>query len=348
MQGYHGLVKTLVDNIYYYQDELGSTSHVADANGALLEYYKYDLYGKPTYFDANGNQLTTSTSNYSVEVLGNGGSRWMPETGLYDDRNRFMSPDIGRFLQPDPSGFKGDASNLYRYCANDWANRTDPMGLQDISQNIINEEIMNGFGAITIGTQSYALQKVQQAQKSQQSQNPQQRFRMRGPHDQTKDPGPAIGTMPKSADHETPQQLGQQGVKWAEEMFKKTHGDLYGYNFYRMDGSLVWGRSWPGSSGGAVPQDTEPYPWPVNGNGSFAAFVANGHLHLKPDQDHPNRGTGFSGLDERLSRGLIPGHEGAGTGPVLKRSNFNSNYYDEIDNGVRRVIDEEGNVVHRP
>lgn len=36
---------------------------------------------------------------------------------------------MGRFLQPDPIGFKGDASNLYRYCGNDWANKTDPMGL---------------------------------------------------------------------------------------------------------------------------------------------------------------------------------------------------------------------------
>jgi hypothetical protein len=27
VQGYHGLVKTLVDNIYYYQDELGSTAY---------------------------------------------------------------------------------------------------------------------------------------------------------------------------------------------------------------------------------------------------------------------------------------------------------------------------------
>ncbi len=53
----------------------------------------------------------------------------MPEIGLYDDRNRFMSPELGRFIQPDPIGFKGDASNLYRYCGNDWANRTDPMGL---------------------------------------------------------------------------------------------------------------------------------------------------------------------------------------------------------------------------
>jgi hypothetical protein len=40
-----------------------------------------------------------------------------------------MSPDLGRFLQPDPIGFKGDASNLYRYCGNDWANKTDPTGL---------------------------------------------------------------------------------------------------------------------------------------------------------------------------------------------------------------------------
>jgi RHS repeat-associated protein len=54
---------------------------------------------------------------------------------LYDDRNRFMSPDLGRFLQPDPIGFKGDASNLYRYYGNDWANKTDPMGLFEVSSN---------------------------------------------------------------------------------------------------------------------------------------------------------------------------------------------------------------------
>jgi RHS repeat-associated protein len=41
-----------------------------------------------------------------------------PELGLYDLRNRFYSPDIGRFLQPDPIGFRGDRTNLYRYCRN--------------------------------------------------------------------------------------------------------------------------------------------------------------------------------------------------------------------------------------
>jgi RHS repeat-associated protein len=131
VQGYHGLVKTMVSNVYYYQDELGSTSHVANAAGELVEYYKYDLYGKPQYFNAQGVQLIASA--YNVRDL-HGGARYVAEVGLYDDRNRFMSPDLGRFLQPDPIGFKGDASNLYRYVGNDWANRTDPMGLDSISE----------------------------------------------------------------------------------------------------------------------------------------------------------------------------------------------------------------------
>jgi RHS repeat-associated protein len=105
-------VKTFVGTVvYYYQDELGSTSHIASSTGSLLEYYKYDLYGKPKFFDALNNEL--STTSYSVKDLFTG-QRWVSEIGLYDDRNRFMSPDLGRFLQPDPIGFKGDASNLYR------------------------------------------------------------------------------------------------------------------------------------------------------------------------------------------------------------------------------------------
>lgn len=128
LQGAHGPVKSLLNNVYYYQDSLGSTSHVADATGHLLEYYKYDLYGKPTLWAPN-NPQPLSASNWGVNDLFSG-ERWIPALGLYDLRNRYYSPDLGRFLQPDPIGFNGDASNLYRYCGNDWANRVDPMGLQ--------------------------------------------------------------------------------------------------------------------------------------------------------------------------------------------------------------------------
>lgn len=135
VHGYHGLVKTLTDNIYYYQDELGSTSHVASSSGQLLESYKYDLYGKPAYFSPTSQPL--NSSNYAVKDLFTG-QRWINELALYDDRNRFMSPALGRFIQPDPIGFKGDASSLYRYCGNDWANRTDPMGTDSTEKTSAN------------------------------------------------------------------------------------------------------------------------------------------------------------------------------------------------------------------
>src|SRR5205814_732203 len=94
VQGYHGLVKTLVSNIYYYQDELGSTSHVAGGTGALIESYQYDLYGKPRVYNSGGTYQPNATP--LAKDLGNGGARWITEIGLYDDRNRFMSPDLGR------------------------------------------------------------------------------------------------------------------------------------------------------------------------------------------------------------------------------------------------------------
>ena len=71
--------------------------------------------------------LEHSTSNYSVRHLFTG-QQWYGELGLYDLRNRFYSPDIGRFLQPDPIWFNGDPTNLYRYCGNNPVNHSDPNG----------------------------------------------------------------------------------------------------------------------------------------------------------------------------------------------------------------------------
>ena len=126
LYGPSGLVKNLVTNNYYYQDGSGSTSHLADGSGALLEWYRYDLQGTPVFYDAMNNQL--SASSYSVRHLFTG-QQWYSELGLYDLRNRFYSPDIGRFLQPDPIGFGGDPTNLYRYCTNNPNKGADPMGL---------------------------------------------------------------------------------------------------------------------------------------------------------------------------------------------------------------------------
>jgi RHS repeat-associated protein len=111
---------------YFYQDGSGSTSHLADSNGVLKEWYRYDLQGNPFFYNGNDQQINNSA--FGVRHLFTG-QQWYSEVGLYDLRNRFYSPDIGRFLQPDPIGHRG-GSNLYRYCRNNPVTKWDPSGLQ--------------------------------------------------------------------------------------------------------------------------------------------------------------------------------------------------------------------------
>ena len=102
---------------YYYQDGRGNTSQLTNqSSGQQIESYTYDLNGTPSTTSTVGNRFLFSGREYYQEV------------GLYNYRNRFYSPELGRFLQPDPIGFAGDPANLYRYCGNNPANLSDPMG----------------------------------------------------------------------------------------------------------------------------------------------------------------------------------------------------------------------------
>jgi RHS repeat-associated protein len=126
--GAGGLVKLLTSSssFYYYQDTSGCTSHLADSTGHLVEWYRYDLQGTPIFYNSSNSQI--SASFYGIRHLFTG-QQWYGDIGLYDLRNRFYSPDIGRFLQADPIGFDGDATNLYRYCGNNPLSYADPFGL---------------------------------------------------------------------------------------------------------------------------------------------------------------------------------------------------------------------------
>jgi RHS repeat-associated protein len=57
------------------------------------------------------------------------GREFLKEANLYDYRNRVYSPDLGRFLQPDPIRFSAGDGNLYRYVGNNPINYTDSLGL---------------------------------------------------------------------------------------------------------------------------------------------------------------------------------------------------------------------------
>ena len=56
------------------------------------------------------------------------GQYYDAETGLHYNRFRYYSPDIGRYIRPDPIGQAGGL-NLYAYVENDPINRDDPLGL---------------------------------------------------------------------------------------------------------------------------------------------------------------------------------------------------------------------------
>jgi RHS repeat-associated protein len=83
-----------------FKDASGSTTHVADADtGQLNEWYRYDLDGNPLIYAPDGTSRTASA--YDIRHLFTG-QQCYNDLGLYDLRNRFYSPDIGRLLHPDP------------------------------------------------------------------------------------------------------------------------------------------------------------------------------------------------------------------------------------------------------
>ncbi len=113
-------------NTYFYQqDALGNVTSLTDGTGAIVESYTYDTFGEPKIKDGSGTIISTPTQPFLFT-----GREFDVETGLYHYRTRAYSPDLGRFIQPDSIGFWGRDLNLYRYVANDPANRIDPEGLQ--------------------------------------------------------------------------------------------------------------------------------------------------------------------------------------------------------------------------
>lgn len=112
--------------VYFHQDALGSTIALTDANGSVIERYKYDVFGAPRFFDSTG--ATLSSSGYNNRFLFTG-REYYQTVGVYDYRNRFYSPALGRFLQTDPLRFGARDIDLYRYAGNNPISRLDPAGL---------------------------------------------------------------------------------------------------------------------------------------------------------------------------------------------------------------------------
>jgi RHS repeat-associated protein len=92
---------------FIFSDHLGSPALVEDDNGKAVWQARLDPYGKAHI-----------QSKAAIEMpLRFPGHYFDPETGLHYNRFRYYSPELGRYLQPDPLGVAGGV-NLYAYTHN--------------------------------------------------------------------------------------------------------------------------------------------------------------------------------------------------------------------------------------
>jgi RHS repeat-associated protein len=130
----------------YLTDRLGSVrDEVQASTGSLLTHVD---------FGGFGGVLTVGGGWY-----GDAG-RWTgrvqdPDTGLQQDRMRWLQLSTGKWLNPDPWGFGAGDANLYRYAGNNATNATDPTGLKESGWSFSN--VLDSMAILPIVAATWAL-----------------------------------------------------------------------------------------------------------------------------------------------------------------------------------------------
>jgi RHS repeat-associated protein len=120
---------------FFQQDHQGSVTHLTSTTGAILEYYRYDVFGAPSIYAPNGSGRSSSIYDNRFlfagrEYAATYRSTYIPTFKFYEYRARAYHPGLGRFMSEDPKLFDPGDYNLFRYCHNDPVDFTDPMGLE--------------------------------------------------------------------------------------------------------------------------------------------------------------------------------------------------------------------------
>ena len=103
----------------------------------VVERYRYDAYGVPTFLDASFNVLSASAFDWETLYAG---YRYDSTTGLYHVRYRTYHPSLGRWMQRDPLATTETVRNRYEYAVSSPVSGFDPSGLVVILVHGVNTE----------------------------------------------------------------------------------------------------------------------------------------------------------------------------------------------------------------
>jgi RHS repeat-associated protein len=123
-----------ISDYYFVQGSNYNIEAMLNSSGNVVETYSLSPYGETRIFDASGTDITATGSAISNTYFFQG-RHLDSESGLYYFRNRYYSPDLGRFISRDPIGYAAGDINLYRFVGNGPYGGLDPMGLKVLLTN---------------------------------------------------------------------------------------------------------------------------------------------------------------------------------------------------------------------
>jgi RHS repeat-associated protein len=118
-------------------DLTGSVRGLLDAAGGVTDTYTLEAFGK---------QRASAGTTPNPYRFGGAWGYINGVSGLQQLGARFYWPEIGRFIQQDPSG---DGMNWYAYAGNNPVTGVDPRGLYDILLPYIEADVATPWGGIT-------------------------------------------------------------------------------------------------------------------------------------------------------------------------------------------------------
>ena len=150
---------------YYFRKNIqGDVVAIYDTEGDIVANYVYDAWGNHKIYDANNNEVTSTTHVGFINPIRYRGYYFDVETNLYYLQTRYYDPETGRFLNSDAIEYLAPEQlgglNLYAYCNNNPVMFCDRNGNEGVAMKILFVVAMTLVGAFVgalIGAIDYSV-----------------------------------------------------------------------------------------------------------------------------------------------------------------------------------------------